>query len=218
LTETGFALAKRIKKKDPGLDPSARVGFQRKGVLEDSGSESDLKIAQSVFAVPRAVGVKNRPAASASGVYYSGRPDASSFGASSSTKPVSSSSYTSKSPLGAVFGYEYIDPDGNQCKQKEKAFVEVQTEGVVYKITFHQSQFCHAKAARVLKAGIPGSDGRSTGYLSEADADDIAPGIFVATPRKEAAKELFVKTVVTPKYVVPELPCSDYKPIVCLFG
>jgi hypothetical protein len=36
-------------------------------------------------------------------------------------------------------------------------------------------------------------------------ADNIAPGISVfATPRKEATKEVFVKEVVTPKYVVPE--------------
>jgi hypothetical protein len=150
-----------MKKKDLGLlDPLASV-------LGDSGSESELEIIPDLpkFAVPRAVGGKDRTAASASGVSYSSRPDASSFKASSSSKPIASTSGVTQSPLDAVFGYEYVDPDGNLCKKKEMAFVDFDVEGALHKITYHQSQFRHAKAARVLKTGLPGSDGRITGYL-----------------------------------------------------
>jgi hypothetical protein len=218
LTETGFALAKRIKKELVNVpDAPASEGFKGKGMF-DEDSESDLEIIDvpPVFAVPRAV---NKPVASASGAPYTYK------------APVASSSKASTAftPIDAVFGYEYVDEDGKPSKNKNKALIEFDVEGVLYKITYHMSQARHVKAGRVMNAEMAGADGRIVGWFSDVDAADSAPGINMVekmetreTPRKEVRKESrgFVQAspkyvvVESPKYVMPESPKGDYKPIV----
>lgn len=77
--------------------------------------------------------------------------------------------------------YHYITPSGNKSMLKDDAYIEFDVKSVLYKIEYPARQHLLAKEMVVIPeaeaAAIPDSLGLLYGFLRDADALDLAPGV-----------------------------------------
>ncbi|RUP47862.1 hypothetical protein BC936DRAFT_145256 [Jimgerdemannia flammicorona] len=114
----------------------------------------------------------------------------SSIGIPKMGSEISMSSYREEDTDENIFQYSYLTSEGTRVRRKDEADVRIDesTFTVTYRVQFPRAQAAHPFADYIL---IDGSlEGHLTGYLDEAQAQDISPGL----PAASSARAWHLKT------------------------